>query len=792
MAKNDLELRIRAIAQDEASKALRNIEKQAGKVTKEVSKTSKAFKALKFPAQAFGRGLGAARKGLGSLADSVFSLQGALAALGGAFVVGEAIDAAARQEQAVNSVAVAIKRTGEFSEEALQGIQDFASSLQDVTGVGDETTLEMISLAKSFGATNEQAQDLTVAAIELAAATGKSTDEAIRQVSKTLGGFAGELGEVNPAIKELTKEQLQAGEAARILIDQYGGTAQANLSTFAGAVSATRGRFGDFLETIGDLIIKNPVVISLIGKLGEGFKSLGNFITNNSGQIGTFISKGLKGIVSIIPSVLTGFRGVLKVVEVLIRSFFTARETILNFYQSILEIAPIRAAVNSITSVFIDLSDKILSVVKSLAQSGLAKTFLNGVGIDADNVADTLEGMRISLNRTQEDFKDDTIQNSLREAAKEAKETNKNIGEFFENIEEGVQTATASVEKFSEKLNEVPNVQPPKLAVVVEEDPQNKKKRQTAEKKEVANFSETLQGKVANSLLSGIQKGAEGASQAVASITGQIIDLFAPGFGAIVSQAIGFLAQGADAVREQVTAFADAIPDVILALAEAAPVLIETLADKSPEIIQKLVEKSPDIIAALVEKMPEIALALAKALSIDLAVALVTGLTRALEQTFGAVFSKEKLFEIINTTFNKVFGGFADAITRFVRGIEEFVNSVSSGFGVSDIGGGGQGLIPDKIPVLGALAKGGQVPPGFPNDSFPARLTSGELVVPPGDTQRLSQFLDNQQSGNQMEMLARILNAVNSPMQVTATAQVNEEAFADIILNLNRNNARLA
>jgi hypothetical protein len=30
------------------------------------------------------------------------------------------------------------------------------------------------------------------------------------------------------------------------------------------------------------------------------------------------------------------------------------------------------------------------------------------------------------------------------------------------------------------------------------------------------------------------------------------------------------------------------------------------------------------------------------------------------------------------------------------------------------------------------MAQGGIVPAGYPNDTYPARLTSGEMVIPPG------------------------------------------------------------
>jgi hypothetical protein len=41
-------------------------------------------------------------------------------------------------------------------------------------------------------------------------------------------------------------------------------------------------------------------------------------------------------------------------------------------------------------------------------------------------------------------------------------------------------------------------------------------------------------------------------------------------------------------------------------------------------------------------------------------------------------------------------------------------------------------------------------------------------------------------------MLSQILSLVSSPIEVATSVQVNQKAFADIILQLNRQNQRLA
>jgi hypothetical protein len=128
--------------------------------------------------------------------------------------------------------------------------------------------------------------------------------------------------------------------------------------------------------------------------------------------------------------------------------------------------------------------------------------------------------------------------------------------------------------------------------------------------------------------------------------------------------------------------------------------------------------------------------------------------------------------------------------------IDALENLSFGGFGG---GSGGDGYVPDNIPVIGGLATGGTVPAGFPNDTFPTKLTSGEMVVPTDTTTKLKQFLDgnaapkssSQSDELQIALLTKIATLLQQPMTVETTAQVNGKAFADIILGLNRSNARL-
>ena len=73
--------------------------------------------------------------------------------------------------------------------------------------------------------------------------------------TKTLSGMQGELGEKLPAaFKELTPEALKAGEGIKFIAKQFGGTAQADVDTFAGSMSQMSNAVGDAGEAFGSLL----------------------------------------------------------------------------------------------------------------------------------------------------------------------------------------------------------------------------------------------------------------------------------------------------------------------------------------------------------------------------------------------------------------------------------------------------------------------------------------------------------------------------------------------------------
>lgn len=849
----DAELNITTEIED-AVKEIADFAKKANKVldsvidtTEELQKeTKKVANPIKRLASTFKKSFSAIRRSVKKVTDSIFSIKGAIAGVVGAIGIGALVrgisnvtEAAAIQEQAVKDLNTALKISGEFSEEASQEMQDYAAEIEKTTEFGDELVLSQLALAKSFGATNEQAKLVTDAAIELAAAQGKSLEEATRQVSKTLGGFAGELGELSPAIKELTAEQLKNGDAARILLDAYAGTAAARVQTFGGSIAQLQNSFGTLREEIGKIITENPVVVGAIGILRDIFDDLASAATDNKDVLADFVGNAIKGIARVAPTAIkaigllvTSFKGILQVADLVTGSIALIGKSILEFKTA-------RQVVNFVADGFKIFANTIIKSIDGLLQLVELVGDLTGLEVDVKGFRDSLDDLSTSLEESVGEDVAEPLRQSLAKLADEAGENLEKTNEAFEGIEKGIEVAIDSTERLADEIGKIPNDK--KVNVEVDQDVNLNAKG------DGKGFFESLTkdlrdglSNLAKTAIGAVVGGAEGAKTLLVEGAALAIDQFAPGVGQAAKPLIDALTKGPDFVKKQVEEFVKALPALLKNIAEALPVLIETLADNTDEIIIALVEGMPDVAAALAVEVP-LALAdpalwerVAIALRDRIAENLSFKLTE-LDQNFinfrnqvnGAAVEFRNSFNTFAVEFKN---SFADAGKEFAgslrSGLSDFATIISSGItssfntagtalvtglktAVSEaisqirsqlgIGGGDKGgaagFFQDPVGATQEffsrpkvnLQEGAVIPSGFPNDSFVAGLTTGEEVVNVDDR---SEILQGQQQTN--ELLGQAIALLAQPQTATAVAEVEGEALANIILSLNRQNQRLA
>ena len=232
---------------------------------------------------AFGGGL--ALKGFNALSDAIGS---------STQFIKESIAASAEQEAALNRLSQSLRATGEFSQQAVEDFSQFASELQKTSVFGDEVVIGQLAIAKSLGATNEQAKELVQAAANLAATFGGSLEENVFKLGKTLNGVINrDLKNAIPELKSLGDEALKSGEALRLVNERFGGAAASELSTYAGNTIALSNAFSDLQEELGAFITKSDTVSGIIsvatGLFQEITQSIVDYRTEQQRANGTLV-----------------------------------------------------------------------------------------------------------------------------------------------------------------------------------------------------------------------------------------------------------------------------------------------------------------------------------------------------------------------------------------------------------------------------------------------------------------------------------------------------------------------
>ncbi len=199
---------------------------------------------------------------------------GALASIGAGLTLKKSIDAAQVQEDAINRLNSALEISGKFSEQASQDLQDYASSLQQVTRFGDEAILSSQALIQSLGnLSKDELKDATKATLDLAAALKIDLNAAATLVGKAAAGEVGSFSRYGLSIKKAENNTKTFARALDAIEEKFGGAAANDVKTFSGSVEQLSNTFGDLLEEFGFAITKSPIVLSGIDNLNKAIKS---------------------------------------------------------------------------------------------------------------------------------------------------------------------------------------------------------------------------------------------------------------------------------------------------------------------------------------------------------------------------------------------------------------------------------------------------------------------------------------------------------------------------------------
>lgn len=362
-----------------------------------------------------------------------------VAGIGSALFGKASIDAAIESERAVQAFNNALGRTGQFTQQASEAFQSFASDLQSSTGVADEAILGVATQIQNLAQLSQpQLQRTTKLALDLSRALGIDLNQAATLLGKAANGQVSALSRLGIEIRKGSTDAETFANALQTLESRFGGASAAALNTFAGASQNLSIAVGDIFEEFGKLTTSSPKLVALLNALAGEFSRLANGISE-FGKTSTFTDDLTQSLVAL--------GGVL--INVLVRPLEFVGRGLLTFFNII------KTNVQTAVVAFAVLAEGIVTV-------------LNAVGLATDeqkeNVrnfreasTDVLKGFATDAIESFQSIGDDSVTAGFRASFERISATVDAAGGKIEQLPtkmaQAVEQTQAEVNKFREIIN---------------------------------------------------------------------------------------------------------------------------------------------------------------------------------------------------------------------------------------------------------------------------------------------------------------------------------------------------
>ena len=277
---NKIQIKFEARGDKALRKAIRELAKAQQDLEKNLKKVKASTQQLSTTNQQFRHRVDANTKALKNQSNTMLKLQGFIAQyrnrlLLAAFAlnafsktVGRLTTLYAIQERAEKKLATALGGVNE-------NLLEFAAAQQKVTTYGDEVTIQAMSQAAAFTSNEQAIKALTKAAQDMASARGIDLATAMDLITKSVYSSTNALSRYGIEIDNSLKGADRLNAILGKLNQRYGGQAEADVTTFAGAVEQMGNAWGDVGEKLGkDLAEALYPIVRLMNSLAVAMQKL--------------------------------------------------------------------------------------------------------------------------------------------------------------------------------------------------------------------------------------------------------------------------------------------------------------------------------------------------------------------------------------------------------------------------------------------------------------------------------------------------------------------------------------
>jgi len=193
-------------------------------------------------------------------------------------ILKKSISEASAAEDIQNRLKFALESTGYSWKYAKASVDAFASSIQDVTRFSDEEARQALTNMMLYTRDLTKAEESARLAMDMSVRTGMDLTSSTRYIGMAMSGNVEMLGRYIPELRNLDdvlgKNATQAERAEytfKILQQKFGGTAQADVTTYSGVLKQFQNQWSDFAETLGNVVL--PALTKVLGVMTSILKS---------------------------------------------------------------------------------------------------------------------------------------------------------------------------------------------------------------------------------------------------------------------------------------------------------------------------------------------------------------------------------------------------------------------------------------------------------------------------------------------------------------------------------------
>ncbi len=292
-------------ASKNAEKALNDIAKAAGLSQVEMQKLGQHMGVSSQAMETHSSVLAKVKANLLSLVAAVTAVY---------YAIAPQIKAYMESETALLKMGMAMKNQGDFTRQSLADMEAFSKQIQRTTAYEDDATLAVMANLKSFGLSNEQVKLATKAALDLATAKaneGMTVERASEILGKSYLGISTGLKKLGIQVDETASKSELFNSVMMQIENRFGGSAQAELLTYAGQWKQLKNQFQDVQEFLGLVFLKTMAALKMsVFAVSTAFTALFAGVAQGVAWIG----KGIEGFLRIMGS-FSGNTGLIGLAE---------------------------------------------------------------------------------------------------------------------------------------------------------------------------------------------------------------------------------------------------------------------------------------------------------------------------------------------------------------------------------------------------------------------------------------------------------------------------------------------